>query len=276
MASNAKNSDLMKVFGGDTGKWPRVFAAVAKHLYSRFHHLFDSFCPGLVERFPMYAKAVQDYLTSRGITFSSSFVGVRTALMIDCNLIKTNRPGGGPSAAGANAPRYNRNIQRAFYNGWGRNHGLKSEAAGSPDGLIGWLSKPKSLRHSDPWMLNTSRFNEKLGEAQEDNDDDEQYTAYGDGAYWTMSHVRSKKGPLAVDEAMSSVRELIEHIFGETDSYFPYMADKKNLKLMSTQPLMELYLSVQLLRNCYTCLYHDKTSNRLNCPPPSLETYLAW
>ena len=42
-----------------------------------------------------------------------------------------------------------------------------------------------------------------------------------------------------------------------------YMADKKNLKLKSSQAIKELHFSAQLLRNCYTCLCHDKTSTRL-------------
>jgi len=244
-------------------------------LFERFHGLFDSIPAPLVERFPMYAKAVQDHVAERGVVLPDTHM-LRTALFIDCNQIKTNRPGGGPAAAGAEAPRKDSLIQRAFYNGWGRNHGLKAEAAGAPDGLIVWLYGLVSLRRADPWVLQAGGFNAKLAAAQVHKPPSEQFISYGDGAYPHMSHVTSARGPVAVDKAMSSVRELIEHLFGESDSYFPYMADKKNHHLMSSQALKELYFSVQLLRNCYTCLYHDKTSTRMKCPPPSLEEYLSW
>ena len=142
--------------------------------------------------------------------------------------------------------------------------------------LIVWLYGLVSLRRNDPWVLRAGGFNAKLAPAQVQKPPSQQFISYGDGAYPDMPHVTSALGPVAVDKAMSSVRELIEHLFGESDSYFPYMADKKNHHLMSSQALKELYFSVQLLRNCYTCLCHDKTSTRLKCPPPSLEEYLSW
>jgi len=142
--------------------------------------------------------------------------------------------------------------------------------------LIVWLYGLVSLRRNDPWVLRAGGFNAKLAPAQVHKPPSQQSISYGDGAYPDMPHVTSALGPVAVDKAMSSVRELIEHLFGESDSYFPYMADKKNLKLKSSQAIKELHFSAQLLRNCYTCLCHDKTSTRLKCPPPSLEEYLSW
>ena len=105
--------------------------AVPVSLFERFHGLFDSISAPLVERFPMYAKAVQDHVSERGAALPASH-GLHAALFIDCNQIKTNRPGGGPAGAGADAPRKDRVIQHAFYDGWGRNHGLKAEVVGAP------------------------------------------------------------------------------------------------------------------------------------------------
>jgi hypothetical protein len=40
---------------------------------------------------------------------------------IDCAIITSNRTGSGPARAGANALRYNNNIQRGFYTGYKKN-----------------------------------------------------------------------------------------------------------------------------------------------------------
>ena len=101
----------------------------------------------------------------------------------------------------------------------------ESGGGGCPDDLIVWLYGLVSLRRNDPWVLRAGGFNAKLAPAQVHKPPSQQFISYGDGAYPDMSHVTSALGPVAVDKAMSSVRELIEHLFGESDSYFPYMAD---------------------------------------------------
>jgi hypothetical protein len=47
--------------------------------------------------------------------------------MIDCNCEETSVPGGGPAESGANAARWDEDIQRAFYNGWKSIHGIKHQ-----------------------------------------------------------------------------------------------------------------------------------------------------
>ena len=46
------------------------------------------------------------------------------------------------------------------------------------------------------------------------------------------------------------------------------MGSSHNLKICSGMPLEALYFSVQLLQNCYNCLYGNLTSERFNCQPP--------
>ena len=40
-------------------------------------------------------------------------------------------------------------------------------------------------------------------------------------------------------------------------------------------PLYEIYFNRVLFRNFCMCLYHGKTSKRLNCEPPTPEEYAA-
>ena len=48
----------------------------------------------------------------------------KVSMFIDCTMIKSQRPGGGPVLPGPFAPRYAYLVQEAFYNGWKRMHGI--------------------------------------------------------------------------------------------------------------------------------------------------------
>jgi hypothetical protein len=62
------------------------------------------------------ANAVRLKMEQLGVHFD---VGdQRIFSFIDCTIIASNRPGGGPARAVANALRYNNNIQRGFYTGY--------------------------------------------------------------------------------------------------------------------------------------------------------------
>ena len=49
----------------------------------------------------------------------------KVTAFIDDNVSRTCRPGGGPMEEGPDAPRYDNEIQAAFYNGWKKYHGIK-------------------------------------------------------------------------------------------------------------------------------------------------------
>ena len=120
------------------------------------------------------------------------------------------------------------------------------------------------------------RVNNKLAVAQAHKPPNQQFHAYGDGIYVARSHLRSKTGVAAVDHAMNGGRVAIEHHYGENGQYFPFMSMQSKIKLQSGMPLEALYFCTILFRNCLTCLNGNKTSERMNCPPPTLPTYLSW
>ena len=45
--------------------------------------------------------------------------------------------------------------------------------------------------------------------------------------------------------------------------------------IKQNMPLYEIYFNRVLFRNFCMCLYHGKTSKRLNCEPPTPEEYAA-
>ena len=52
---------------------------------------------------------------------------IRDGYFIDCKCSPTSVVGGGPAEDGANAARWDVEVNRAFYNGWKSVHGLKHQ-----------------------------------------------------------------------------------------------------------------------------------------------------
>ena len=101
------------------------------------------------------------------------------------------------------------------------------------------------------------------------------YCMYGDGIYVPHLCLRSATGVAAVDKPLNSAREAIEHSYGEKGILFPFMTNKKKLKIKE-RDLSALYFMCSLLRSCYTCMYHDKSSDRFDISPPSFDEYMSW
>mmetsp|Transcript_30059 Transcript_30059/g.35428 ORF Transcript_30059/g.35428 Transcript_30059/m.35428 type:complete len:329 (+) Transcript_30059:447-1433(+) len=279
LASSATVSDLIKQFGGEKSKWSRGFRWMAEWLYGTWGHLTSGIRPAMVARFQLYGNAIESYVNDLLIRNGSAPFpqgSLRIMGFLDCNQIPTNRPAGGPVDPGQNSARWPQWIQEAFYSGWKKNHGLKAQSLDFPDGLMGYLYGLESVKHSDINLLNWSDINNKLVVAQQNLGPGHQYCGYGDSAYPIISHIKSRVYEPAVDAAMSSARQSVEHHYGELGNYWPYIKNTKKLKICSSNPIEAIYFCVHLLRNLYTCLNGNKTSERFHIDPPTLEEYLAW
>jgi hypothetical protein len=73
----------------------------------------------------------------------------RVFAFIDNTMNATCRPGGGPARDGAHAPRNDPEIQRAWYNGWKKVHGLKWQTIDLPNGMNLKVDGPFSVRDND-------------------------------------------------------------------------------------------------------------------------------
>ena len=78
----------------------------------------------------------------------------------------TGRPGGGPARDGANARRNDPLIQRAWYNGWKKLHGMKWQTVDLPNGMNFHVWGPISIRHNDLESHDLSEINAKLAQLQ--------------------------------------------------------------------------------------------------------------
>jgi len=265
--------DLMeKGFGGEKTKWGRVLTTTTDWLLEEHGHRLGTIKPEEVARFPSYARAVEDYVNAKGAGIVAG--ANRIALFIDCNCVATTRPGGGPTAEGPGAARNDPLLQRAFYNGWKSMNGLKAQTVMAPDGLTIHMWGLCSLRRNDSHVLAVSGVNDLLTSAQS-NVHPAPYCVYGDSAYTNMGLLRRSTGVRAVDSPFNSARECVEHSYGEKDILFPYLKCKRKLRIRERN-MAPLYFAALFLRNCYTCLYWDKTSERFDIAPPSLGEYLSW
>jgi hypothetical protein len=276
-------------FGGERTTWGRAFKFTAKWLYRNWGYKLLDNLDFFVPRFRMYAAKIEAYvnkiLVNKGAQpFPAG--SCRVFGFLDDNNVKTCRPGG-PAQAGRGAPRVDNLIQEAFFNGWLRACGIKHETLDGPDGLTLFIWGPASLRRSDLWTLSESDIDAKLGQVQTPvyGPLANHFVMYGDSIFPNDDHLRCRHSPpvghpqylqlSSEDEAMNSAREAIEHHYGHGDILFQCMNYSKKLKIRAGMPLKEIYFCKQFLRNCYTCLYQNLTSERFECEPPTLEEYLA-
>jgi hypothetical protein len=136
------------VFGRDL---TAPFSFFIDHIYANFAHLVHDNLDwwkrnGFWEE---SAAAIEKRMAERfgGLAFNL------VSHFIDCNCEETSRPGGGPTEGGANAARWDQDIQRAFYNGWKSIHGLKHQSVENAYGFCEDLFGPESLRRNDLNLL---------------------------------------------------------------------------------------------------------------------------
>lgn len=276
--------------GSEKTKWSKGISWMAEHIYAQ-HGRRMTFLPQEVARFPLYASKIRTFANNHGTNIppptqvgNNNVEYFNTALFVDCNITLCCVPGTGPVAPGPNQPRRDpsREQGRSVYNRWGGGCGTKNMTADAPDGRTIFCSASGSMRRNDNYFRVASNIEALLAAAQVGNMD--QYGMYGDSIFPNGPHLKSRhhaqlgnpnKDWLDIeDNAMSSARMAVEHHYGESDQFFPMT--KCKLKLKISQQSFNLYYSRVLLRNMYVCLYHNKTSLRFNCPPPSLDEYMSW
>ena len=197
-------------------------------------------------------------------------VGNLVAHFIDCNCQETSIPGGGPAEGGANAARWDDDIQRAFYNGWKSIHGIKHQTIENAFGFCEDLHGPESVRENDLTLLGNSSINARFRDLQASADDDEQYLIFGDSAYIRLSHLETYYSqvpafltPFFVEwnKAMKHVRISIEWNYAVTSHLFRSVNAIEKLKLLSSSRVSKIYTVATLFRNFHTCFNGSQSSH---------------
>ena len=269
------------VFGGDQSLQSRVFAFFIDFIFARCKKLMTDnmewwFKEGyLSESYLAIQKKLLEY--DLDVQNRTSKIG----LFIDCNCFEICRVAGGPRTEGEDAPRWNCNIQRAFYNGWKSIHGLKHQTLDTAHGFTIDMFGPTSVRRNDLFLLGESRVNDRLAELQINNSI--QMQAYGDSIYPHLGHIKSSWRQSELDElqkqenhAYKSVRISIEWNYMNTANVFSYLKNLNKLRLMKTRNVSKVYVVATFLRNCRTFLYGSLSSSyfALEIDRKKLESYL--
>ena len=90
---------------------------------------------------------------------------------------------------GANAARWNPDIQRAFYNSWKSINGLKHQTIDIAHGFCIDIYGPTSLRRHELTLYRARNINSRVAALQLMNPI--QFIIIGDSAYVDLSHTRS-------------------------------------------------------------------------------------
>lgn len=278
LATPGRMEDISRAhFGRDYSQWGRAFRWFLRHVKSTFQGRMTN---NLVYWEPMFASCaakIRLKAAELGCEFNDRF---NICGFIDDNCFATCSPGG-PTRSGPNAARAEKALQKAFYNGWKAQHGLKWQTFDLPNGLTADIFGPRTCRANDLRLLRNSALIERLAEAQRGSD--MQYMIYGDGIFPFRTHLRSRHKANRVgaviterqaleNSVMAKVRISIEWHYGNLCTLFPFLDYKRNLKIR-LQPLASLYFVATFLRNCHVCLYENNTSRYFNLPPPSLESF---
>jgi hypothetical protein len=181
--------------------------------------------------------------------------------------------------AGVNAARWDYLMQRAFYSGWKRLHGLKHQSVVLPNGMTGDLWGPCSVRHNDLYTLRESGLNARVAACQQGRP--LQFCMYGDGIFPYASHLRSKHvnpngltpRQTAENNAMTKVRIAVEWDYGVIAGLFPFLNHSLNIKIRQHPNLPKTYTVATLLKNAHVCLYGSQVASYFNLTPPSLQSY---
>ena len=158
--------------------------------------------------------------------------------------------------------------QRVVYNGHKRVHALKFQSV-APNGMIANLFGPVEGRRHDSALLAISGLLNQLQE-RSFSPSGLALCIYGNPAYphrVQLQRLFGRRPGLtpeeeAFNQSMSSVRVLVEWVFGDILNYFKFVDFKKNLKI-GLSAVGKVYTVSALLRNTMNCLHGNSTSTFL-------------
>lgn len=269
-------SERPAMFDRDYSQWSRAFHYFLDHIFNRFAFLLLENLEYFLPSFPLYARAIAQKIHHVYDPDNFDIVG-----FIDGTIRPISRVGSGPPPPHLTDEERcsyfeaHSLLQRTFYTGYKKLHGLKWISADFPDGLTGFLYGPVSARRSDRQVFNMSELATYMENLQSESETN--YKLFGDSIFPTSKCIVTNRTlephTEVAQEALASVRISIEWDFGSTLALFPHLSVIKKMQLLKS-PLVLIYFAATLLRNCHTCSYGSCSSAYFGLTPPSLESYL--
>lgn len=223
-----------------------------------WYPFFPQFCNSIRQR---VERNVGDVVTlEEDLENGFSIVG-----FIDNTISAICRPGGGPAPPGGpGAPRYDPQLQQAFYTRYKKLHGVKFQAIVLPNGMFLHVHGAMEARHHDIENLRSSMILQNLFDLQ--NGQAAKYTIHGDGAY-NIAHRMITGGGVAC-------RVSCEWDFGEFKQLFATIDYQKMLRLRENHVASIIFASMWLF-NAHVAMNGNEVSRYFNDNPPELEDWMA-
>ena len=280
------------LFGDDPRPWGRFIDKFYEHIYTTFYHRISGrslefFLPRLL----LYRLAMWLRLTSQAtiqeLLFDNNVANI-TITHVDMPMMDQRvvgflddmdddyyRPGEEPRRRGET----NDDIQRAFYSGYFKTHGLKAQTVTFPDGMTGSVFVA-SKRVNDNGILNLSRLADYLFSIFPRLANGLHVALYTDGImqlhqciFGRMRH-QNLGDTAVIFQRYNAMRIVIEHSYTRLRMFRLFTSGRKlSLYQRGNRP-RELLVSAFLLANCYAIFNGSTCSSIFNLHPPSLDEYL--
>ena len=190
------------------------------------------------------------------------------------------RPGDSPRARD---PLIEDDIQRSFYSGYFKSHGLKAQTVLFPDGMTASVFVT-SMRASDNGILNMSRLADYLSEIFPviPGGLGYRFALWGDGTCQLLPCLligRVRGDPTVAQSAISrrcgAMRTAIEHSCGDFKNLFKLLDSGKTLRLYNRgNRQVQLIVASFLIMNCCRCMNGSTCQKIFSIQAPSIEEYL--
>jgi hypothetical protein len=128
-----QTNDWVTTFGWSQSRVAHASKLFLDFMMKNWVYLINDNVNYWVPHLPEFAEFIRQKVAEKGAHFEEGTFAVFG--FIDNTHISTCRPGGGPMREGHGAPRWNKLIQQAFYNGWKKRHGLKVQTVELPNGM---------------------------------------------------------------------------------------------------------------------------------------------
>jgi hypothetical protein len=275
-------------FGGDPRRMSDMFECMVNHLYVTFYNKVSgtSLNQWLPRHLLTCRRLIHDTL-SDGAVFETEhvdgvevnahwilhyfdFSSFRIFGFLDDFALPTARPSSGA---------FRHDIQRAFYSGYFKKHGLKAQVVWLPIGVIGSVFIT-SIRQNDNGVQNISGLNDYLVELLHGNLVGGLYPAlFTDGIFALLACILPRfRNPTAVLDLLNSrllgLRESTEHIFADHHVRFHLFSVPEYLMLYRDGvKVRRMAMTSFFMLNCYYCL-NGSRSRFFGQVPPTLEDYI--
>jgi hypothetical protein len=292
---------MVEIFGGESQRLTFMYRWILRFIDHKINGLvYGDSMSRWVPSFPMFAEVIRKTIETEWGIFFEPAGEFPFFSFTDCTQTKTRTPGTGPAGEGRHAPRHAdaELFDKAFYTRYGKIHGLKTISTVFPNGIIGWMWGPVSVRENDIGVINLANYDQYLVDIQPEvtellaqGNDVDYFTTYTDRIFGHLRAVScARKAPIGgeleqidveVNDAMGSQRQCVEWPYATIENLFkvlqtaatPYWRLLEKGRTSYDIPHIQLRV-IYFFYNCYTAAYGGTVNSHFETPPCGLDLYL--